>query len=58
LAAPRSAADWAIVRGAVAANSGTVHARRLPGVGCLVTIDVPGRGDEAPCCEAETATGR
>ena len=58
LAAPRSAADWAIVRGAVAANRGTVHARRLPGVGCLVTIDVPGRGDEAPCCEAETATGR
>ncbi|HEX6834937.1 MAG TPA: ATP-binding protein, partial [Polyangia bacterium] len=58
LAAPRAAsADWAIVRGAVAANHGTVHARTLPGVGCLVTIDVPGRGDEAPCCEAEAATG-
>ena len=56
LAAPRAAADWSIVRGAVAANRGTVHARQLPGVGCVVTIDLPGRGDEAPCCEAE-ATG-
>jgi hypothetical protein len=43
------------MRGAVGANGGTVHARTLPGVGCLVTIDVPGRGDEDPCCEA---TGR
>ena len=54
---PRAAADWSIVRGAVAANRGTVHARHLPGVGCVVTIDLPGRGDEAPCCEAE-ARGR
>ena len=40
------------MRGAIGANGGTVHARALPGAGCLVTIDVPGRGDEEPCCEA------
>ena len=45
------------MRGAIGANGGTVHARKLPGVGRLVTIDVPARGDEEPCCEA-TATGR
>lgn len=60
LAPQRSAADWSIVRGAIAANRGTVHARKLPGVGCLVTIDLPGQGDEEPCCDetAATATGR
>ena len=59
LAPQRSAADWSIVRGAVAANRGTVHARKLPGVGCLVTIDLPGQGDEEPCCdETATTTGR
>jgi len=40
------------MRGAIGANGGTVHARALPGAGCLVTIDVPGHGDEEPCCEA------
>ena len=60
LAPQRSAADWSIVRGAIAANRGTVHARKLPGVGCLVTIDLPGQGDEEPCCDetAVTPTGR
>ncbi|HEY1584085.1 MAG TPA: ATP-binding protein, partial [Polyangia bacterium] len=60
LAPQRSSADWSIVRGAVAANRGTVHARKLPGVGCLVTIDLPGQGDEEPCCDetAATTTGR
>ena len=52
---PRAAGDWSIVRRAIAANRGTVHARKLPGVGCLVTIDVPGRGDEDPCCGNEPA---
>jgi hypothetical protein len=46
------------MRGAIGANGGIVHARRLPGIGCLVTIDVPGRGDEEPCCEGQAATGR
>lgn len=58
LAQQRSVADWSIVRGAIAANRGTVHARTLPGVGCLVTIDVPGHGDEEPCCDGAAATGR
>jgi hypothetical protein len=51
LALQRAAADWSIVRRAIAANRGTVHARRLPGAGCLVTIDVPGSGEEEPCCD-------
>jgi len=50
-------ADWSIVRGTVAANGGSVHARTLPGVGCLVTIDLPGRGDAEPCCDGERPTG-
>ena len=48
--------DWSIVRGTVAANGGSVHARPLPGVGCVVTIDLPGSGDAEPCCGDE-ATG-
>ena len=48
--------DWSIVRGTVAANGGTVHRRRLPGVGCVVTIDLPGHGDDEPCCDGESAT--
>ncbi|MCA1663328.1 MAG: RsbRD N-terminal domain-containing protein [Myxococcales bacterium] len=60
LAPQRSSADWSIVRGAIAANRGTVHARKVPGVGCVVTIDVPGQGDEEPCCNetAPATTGR
>ncbi len=49
--------DWSIVRGTVAANGGSVHARQLAGVGCVVTIDLPGSGDAEPCCEA-SATGK
>jgi hypothetical protein len=55
LAPQRAAADWSIVRRAIAANRGTVHTRRLPGLGCLVTIDVPGRGEEEPCCDGDDA---
>lgn len=51
LGGARAAVDWSIVRRAIAANDGTVHARKLPGVGCLVTIDVPGRGEVDPCCD-------
>ena len=57
LAERHDGADWSIVRRTIAANGGTVHRRRLPGVGCVVTIDLPGHGDADPCCDGE-ATGK